>query len=295
MTESQNLSLSELEKLYSRKQPVISQPDETYDSLKISKSELDKYSFTPIEDPRLENQSLLTDNYDQEDPAREAALETVSLFPKEGNKVVYRYDSPLTAKRKEIIMYKSLTFLNLVLLVAFLLLNIFQGVILESFQNPNSIWPNSYLKTLASLNEGVFWVGFLNVFVSGLGVLVEIFAIFALMQKPKGKLFRKKAIEIVRISFILFTLVISLGNIINVLKIFTSFSGKRLLYNLVKTALFISGFVLWRKIRALVKEEAKMLDEVVRDETGEPDQPMRASDEIYDLRENLEPEESIDD
>jgi hypothetical protein len=292
MTEGQNLSLAELEKLYSKK-TVFSTLDDTYDTLKISKTDLVKFSSSHVPDTRLESQSLLTDNYDQEDPVREAALETVSLFPRNGDQVVYRYDSPLAVMRKEILMYKGLAFFNVTLMIIFLLLNIFKDNILASVEATKSIWPNSYVISLASLNDGVYWYGPLNFFVSGSGIGILIPVIMSLVQKPKGKVFGQKALQRIRLFFILFTLVINCGNVINLLAALFEFSGSKILYNIVKSVLFITGFVFWRKVRMLIKEESKMLEDVIREEPRE-DRPVISSDADVDyLDSNIESDREV--
>ena len=296
-----NKSLEELEKIYSKKKPVISRPDMTYDRLQILDEEFNKPSSSlvpefPYNDDLMEENTgfeLMT-LYDKDDlpqkfhQTKDIIIETQSfLATKSENLINTKYESPFKTVKKFLLLWTFLSILSAIVIITYFIIDIW--VIAIILKNNSSSLPtveNKLINYYSKTENMIFSDYYANLFISLAGLILIFYSNVILIIENmmtnnwKGPISKEK----IKYAYIIFLGVYFFGTLfqikiydyergyeeINSSKIEDNKRNWKYLFDflvilcfIVKWAFFYGHFFCFRTSEKMKIIKLKMLEEII--------------------------------
>jgi hypothetical protein len=271
MTDSRGISLQELEKLYTKNRPITPHEDTTYDTLKISKDELNKETnilINPTEQglDTFSGPGLLAESEEVKE-----VLEAQNFLASDAKDAInYKYSTPVRKIRQVMRIWRIIS-LSLILLTSFYLgINFWATVgMAKHYPIDKMPWPINWFSTLVEKEDDyLYWSYIVSSFLSCVGMIINIFtAIMIAVDKVSSFIpWSKKANAIVHICYSSFVLVYLLGISFKMFTILLSNLENKtaeFIVQFIKGGIFIFTYISWRRTIRLKYIHSEMVREVL--------------------------------
>ena len=227
-----NKSLEELEKIYSKKKPVISRPDMTYDRLQILEEEFNKPSSSLIpefpynddvieESTGFELMTLYKDDLPQKfHQTKDIIIETQSfLATRSENLINTKYESPFKTVKKFLSLWIFLSILSAVVIITYFIINIWvTAIILKNNSSSLQTVENKLVDYYSKRENMIFGDYYANLFINLAGLILIFYSSITLIIENmmttnwKGPISK----EIIKYAYMVFLGVYFFGTLIQI-------------------------------------------------------------------------------